>query len=190
MRNVAYVIWLFILYLPVITWAQEKDYHTIYRIQITITEEPDSFNFVPDLNHLGFVRLYPLERGPMEEKSPVRVMLGPYLGANTADFVLQKVWKKGYTEAQLIKDDFSLLNGEGTGLTHTIQVGAFKKPYLNKYNDISTIPAHGMFIVYEEGLFKIFSGLYTSQEESYLRNSVLPYFREEYGLYGFIRKLR
>ncbi len=172
------------------TQAQEKDYHTIFRIQITTLEQSIDVDTFSNLNHLGFIRLNPMERGPLEDDSPVSVMLGPYLGANTADYVLQKVWEKGYTEAKLIKDDFSLLSGEGTELTHTIQVGAFRRPYLNKFTDISTIPAHGMYIVYEEGLFKIFSGLYSSQEESYLRESVIPYFLEEFGLYGFVRKLR
>jgi len=170
--------------------AQRHDYSIVYHIQLMEADSLVPQTYFAGLYSLGFIKYFGVERGPLDDSSKVRIMLGPYLGTTTADFVLQQVWKKGFPDAKLVEDDLTLIEGSGANLTHTVQVGAFRRPHFDMYEPLVSIPAHGMFIVYENGLFKVLSGLYTSQEESYLRQSVIPYYQNEFGLYGFVRKIR
>ena len=167
--------------------AQENRYHNIYYIQLMVAEQPIE---LPYLQDLGFVSLTSLERGPADSLSAVRVLLGPYLGELTADHVLHKVWEKGFEGAKLVQGPIDLQRGEGQNLTHTVQVGAFRRMHLEKYKQLSNLPAHGMYIVYEDGLFKVLSGLYAEADSAYLWNTVIPYYQKTMGLDGFVRRFR
>ena len=169
---------------------QLPSYETIYEIQVMITDGPITIDNFPDLKNLGFFKTYTVARGPEEPYSPLRVCLGPFLGQETAELVLKIVQEKGYDEAFIYTDEQKLHEKDGKELAYSIQVGAFRNLNLRKFQNLANMPAHGMYIAYENGLFKILSGLYNPDEEEYLRNTVLPYYRSELGLDGFIRRIR
>lgn len=168
--------------------------HTIYQIYVgtMITEEDLSqFN---DLKELGFVRPFsiselPEVEGVSRDGSGRKVFVGPYLGRSTAEQILTMVWEKGYTDAYIEADEKTLRTDIGQELVYTVQLGAFSKPSMDQYTRIANVLAHGTYMVYEDGYYKVLSGMYPPDFENYIRTKVIPYLKST-GFTGFLRTFR
>ena len=171
-------------------YAQSSEYNTIYHIQLVSSEDKIAPNSFDHLHDLGFVRIISTLRGPAEAEGPQRVILGPFLGDETAQYVLNEAIVRGYNDAFIFADDITLQEGKGKELTQTLQIGAFSKLNLNMFKPIANFPAHGMYVVYEDGLFKVFAGMYSQDQLGYLKRTIIPHYRREIGLDCFIRQFR
>ena len=166
----------------------------VYQIYLGNVQPGQSMNIYSDVSHLGFLRTFsiqepPLEQGPSRASAEQKVFLGPFLGEKTAKEMMEKVLNLGYIDAYLEKDEAGLSTPSGTKLTHTVQLGAFEQLDMQKFTKIANVPAHGVFVLYEDGLYKVLSGLYPSEEKEYIRKSVIPYMKKVWGMKGFLRAI-
>lgn len=139
----------------------------------------------------GFFRPFSIvetgEESP-ERKNPM--FLGPYLGRETAEYVLEKLQKIGYNQAYIEGDEVSLATGKGKLLTHTVQVGAYEFLDARLFASVSNQPAGGVVILYEDGLLKLLAGLYPASSEAYLKEYALKYWKNTLGAEVFVRPFR
>lgn len=162
----------------------------VFLVQLEETEEAVTTRSYASVNDLGFFKTVAVERSPGEELRRVKVCVGPFLGKEAADLVLAIARSRGYAEAFIQAETYPFEGTEGKELTYTVQVGAFNKLDISKYQGIANLPAYGLFITYEEGMFKVLAGMYPESDKEYLREQVLPYYRRELGLDGFVRAFR
>lgn len=166
----------------------------VYQIYLGKLQPGESLDGFADAAHLGFLRTFSIEEPPRVQGSSraseeKKVFLGPFLGHETATKMMEQLVDLGYIEAYLERDEDGLKTPAGNPLTHSIQLGAFETLDMKKFSKIATVPAHGVFVLYEDGLYKVLSGLYPTTEKAYLRKSVLPYLKNTWGMSGFIRPI-
>ncbi|MEM7658965.1 MAG: hypothetical protein AAF399_22775, partial [Bacteroidota bacterium] len=144
--------------------------------------------------HLGFLRTFslaekPIVQGPSRSQAELPVFLGPFLGETTANQVLAEVQAKGYDFAYIEQGAAQLVNEDGVPLVYSIQLGAFQQPNMSRFQKIANIPAYGVLVMYENGYYKVMSGLYRQDQEGYLKEEVIPYFTKTWGFSGFMKIL-
>ncbi|MEO1448663.1 MAG: hypothetical protein AAFV07_04000 [Bacteroidota bacterium] len=171
------------------------DSHTVYQVYLTTVAPGSSLAEFADLEDLGFVQIFsmvnpPTTPGPSRALEPQAVYLGSYLGLETAEHVLQKVRTRGYIDARIEADTRSLTEGSNRNLTYTLQVGAFNELDMDRFTKVANIPAYGMFVKWEKGYFKVFAGMYSEAELDYLKGTVQPYFKSQWGIDGFPKSFR
>lgn len=161
----------------------------IYQVQLEVVDgKPEKEKF-SRFENLGFLTFYSEARGPEDATTPTRVCLGPYLGKVAAERIVIEARSLGYKDAFFYLEDSALVE-DGEPLTHTIQLGAFVRPNLSLYKNLSNFPARGLIITYEAGMYKLLSGLYAAKKEEYLKSTMLPYYKHELGLDCFIRTIQ
>ena len=166
----------------------------IYQVFVgEFDRQSDMSRFEP-LRALGFLRPFSIvdETGYAlrgEGSSLQRVYVGPYLGKETAEAVMAKAWTLGFRDARIETNEQYLNSDKNADLTYTLQLGAFGDPDMRNFEEIASLPAHGVYLMYEDGLFKVLCGMYRPEQLDYLRRSVTPYLRDM-GNYGFVRTFR
>ncbi|MCI4669422.1 MAG: hypothetical protein MRZ79_14910 [Bacteroidia bacterium] len=163
----------------------------IYQIYIGPAKIGTEEKVYSKLRKYGFLRPFSITQvsaGEPGENLPI--YLGPYLGRETADHVLAMVQKMGYADAYVEGDEVSLTTNEGAQLTHTVQIGAYENLDASFYASLSNQPAKGVFILYEEGLYKFMGGLYPESSEAYLENYAVKYWNESLNINAFVRPFR
>jgi hypothetical protein len=167
--------------------------HKIYQICVGTIGVGESLAPFDNLRDFGFISMYSLAYPPTEQSevtgSNRRVFLGPYLGEESANKVLGMVQTRGYTDAYIEADENTLQSKKGRNLIYSVQIGAFANPNMRKFSSITNMFAHGIFLTYEGGLFKVLSGMYDSDNADYVRSEVVPYLKSR-GYNGFLRAFR
>ncbi|MEO1417265.1 MAG: hypothetical protein AAFW00_18410 [Bacteroidota bacterium] len=165
--------------------------------QIFVGEVPvgDADEVFKDLESLGFLRPFSISNPPMKPQASraprmEKVYVGPYIGFATVAHMLQVIRAKGYIRAQIEGNEITLTSEVGCQLTHTVQLGAFEHPPADYFDHLAYLPAYGIHIVFEEGLYKVFSGLYREDQEAYIEEVVIPYWKENWGFQPFFRPFR
>lgn len=164
---------------------------TVYRIFVGTISENESLSQFNDLTSLGFVQSFPLTEisateGVTRASREKKVYLGPFLGRETVTGLLPKVLQKGYVEAFVEMDDQMLKKSIKDQQELTVQLGAFKNLDLRSFVGMDNIPAHGMYIKYEDGFYKVFAGIYGVDQTHHIEKTVMPYFKKR-GFDGFMR---
>jgi len=178
------------------SFAQEEYIQTgrdgIYQIFVGKAAFGTEQEVFSNLAHLGFLRPFSIaEPGDGQLEGDLPVFLGPYIGRATADYILRKVKDAGYVMAYIEGDEVSLTEGDGAGLTYTVQIGAFEKFDANYYDSHLNEPAHGLHLIYEEGLIKVLAGLYPASFEDYLEARALPFWNRSIEIDdAFVRPFR
>lgn len=170
--------------------APEPQLH-VFQIYVGNLGPGESLSAYAPLQKLGFLSHFSVasqitQAGPSRNQAPKPVYLGPYLSQETADRLLERVKALGFTEAYVESDQTRSKPELPSGRSHTVQLGAFKDPDLRKFATWTSLPAFGMFIKYEDGWLKLFSGLYAEAELNHVRKVVLPFWRRK----GFTPILR
>lgn len=179
---------------PLIILDEGQASQAVYQIYLGKVQPGESFAQFSNVAHLGFLRTFsieepPKEQGPSRAAAEQKVFLGPFIGHQTAALIMDKILENGYKDAYMERDEKGLKTYTGESLTHSVQLGAFEQLNMNKFNKIATVPAHGVYVLYEDGLFKVLSGLYPAAEKEYLRKSVVPYMKRVWGFSGFVRQV-
>lgn len=173
---------------------EPEERNIIYQVFIgEFDKQADSHQF-EGLQHLGFLRHFSIENETSlasQDQNPdmQRMYVGPYLGKATAEAVLARAWTLGFSDARIESNEQYLTSDKYADLQFTVQLGAFEDPDMRKFEEIASLPAHGVYLMYEEGFFKVLSGMYRPEEIDYVRNEVIPYLRD-LGYYGFVRTFR
>lgn len=171
------------------------DSHTIYQVYLTTVAPGSSLEAFNSLSDLGFVQAYsianpPTTPGPSRTLEPQSIYLGAYLGLDVAKVVLSEVQSRGYNDARIEADTRSLTEGSNRNLTYTVQLGAFNSLDMGRFAKIANIPAYGVYVTFENGMYKVFSGLYQAEDLAYLKSTVLPYLKNTWGFAGFAKAFR
>lgn len=168
--------------------------NTIYQVFIGEFDKAEGLQALDPLRELGFIRHFSLTNESDyalkgEDPNKQRIYVGPYLGKVTAEAVMARAWTLGFRDARIEANETYLNSNKYADLEYTVQLGAFEDPDMRNFEEIANLPAHGVFLMYEEGFFKILCGMYRTEETGYVRNEVIPYLRDM-GYYGFIRTFR
>lgn len=179
---------------PLVILDEAQASQAVYQIYLGKVQPGESFDQFSDVSHLGFLRTFSIEeapkvQGPSRAAAEQKVFLGPFIGHKTAAKMMDKILEMGYEDAYMERDEKGLQTGKGEALTHSVQLGAFEQLNIKRFNKIETVPAHGVYVKYEDGYFKILSGLYPASEKEYLRKSVIPYMKRVWGFEGFVREV-
>ncbi|MEL6651133.1 MAG: hypothetical protein AAFQ87_10060, partial [Bacteroidota bacterium] len=175
---------------PNVTRAADST-NTIYRIYLGVAADQDDLNRFDRIKPLGFLTTYAnVSRGGDSIAPGLRVYLGDYLDKETAAHMLLQVWSAGFERAFLEKDEQSLRYGIGSELIYTVQLGAFKRLPVQRFSTLRDEVPYGIFVRYEDGLFKVFAGLYTSFEIGDLKRKTMPWLREQGYQTAFVRQFR
>jgi hypothetical protein len=170
--------------------AQTDSDPRIYRIYLGVVETSEDLKDFDKLQNLGF--LHPLanvSRGGDRIAPGIRVYLGHYLDQITAANILLQCWALGYKNAYLETDAQTLTYGIGSELTYSLQLGAYRKLSLQKFQSLQRDLPYGIFVRYEDGLFKVLGGLYTSFEIEKVRREVIPYLHKQ-GFQPYLKQFR
>ncbi|MEM6264258.1 MAG: hypothetical protein AAGI38_17215 [Bacteroidota bacterium] len=163
---------------------------TVYQVCFAGFDEPVDPDQFYELKRFGFIRTQSISPATRDKEDGMfRLYLGPYIGLEAAEMAMAFVRAKGYTDAYLESDPYQLTSEDGKKLTHTVQVGAFDKPDMEAYQLITREIGKEVYLIYEDGLFKIFAGLYTAEEIPQVKTETIWYLSEQ-GFETFIRSFR
>ena len=167
--------------------------HKICQIYVGTVGGGENLTRFDNLRDFGFINLYSLANPPIDQSEVTgisrKVFLGPYLGFESAEKVLEMVRTRGYSDAYIEADERTLKSNKGKNLVYSVQIGAFENPNMRKFTSITNMFAHGIFLTYEGGLFKVLSGMYDASNADYVRSEVVPYLKSR-GYNGFLRTFR
>lgn len=144
---------------------------SIFQVQIGAYSqdvEQSKFNNLVDLGLIHFQSIDPERADPPEGIK--RAFLGRYLDLSTAEYILAEVKRRGYTKAFLEQDKFTLNSDEGKFVTLAVQVGAFTKVNMRRFEGLGNT----IYVVREKGLFKILLGVYPQAFRTYLEQKIIP----------------
>ena len=175
--------------------ANEQASDGIYQIFVGKLQPGESLDRFSPLTKFGFLRTYslaepPKTQGPSRSEAELPVFIGPYFGKETADRVLEDLRQMGYTMAYIEQSSASLTDPTGEPLMYSIQLGAFSELNMKRFEKIANIPAHGVSVMYENGLYKVLCGMYTRNQVAYIKDEVIPYFANSWGMNGFLKPFR
>lgn len=165
--------------------------HTIYRIYLgVVADQADLIQF-DKIKPLGFITSYAnVSRGGDRIAPGLRVYLGEYLDKTTAAHMLLQVWGAGFDAAYIERDHLTLRYGIGSELIYTIQLGAFQRLPMQKFAQLREELPYGIYVRYEDGLFKIFAGLYAGFELADVKRKTMPWLRKQGYTTAYVRQFR
>lgn len=174
--------------------SQFSDQSTIYQLYIGEFDKQADTKQFDRLRKLGFIRYFSIadeSKYTSQAQSPDtrRVYIGPYIGQLTAEAAMARAWELGFRDAKIEVNTNYLAQEKYKDLSYSLQLGAFENPDMRKFEEIASLPAHGVFLMYEDGFFKVLSGMYRPDEVAYLKRTMIPYLRDM-GYYGFVRSFR
>jgi hypothetical protein len=191
MKKYLPIILLLLLVFPARISAQVSDRDVLYLILIeSHYGEPDLLPF-DNLEDLGILRAEPINDDYLV-MGLYQVYLGWYIGRETAESVLSQVVARGYPHAQLMADYFTLRHGEGAMDNHSIQVGAYSVLDMKEFGSqigMATLQDVNVYIMLEDGVYKILMGLFPESEAEDVRTVMLPVLGQR-GIYGYVRRFR
>jgi hypothetical protein len=175
--------------------ASEQASEAVYQIFVGKLQPGESLSRFAELTKFGFLRTYslaeaPKVQGPSRFEAEFPVFVGPYVGKETADQVLIQLRELGYNMAYIEQSSASMTDPDGEPLMYSVQLGAFSELNMTGFEKIANIPAHGVSVLYENGLYKVLCGMYTRTQVAYIKDEVIPYFANSWGMNGFLKAFR
>jgi len=165
--------------------------HIIYRIYLGVVADQSDLQQFDKLKTLGFLSSYSnVSRGGDRIAPGLRVYLGEYLDKTTAAHMLLQVWGSGFDKAYIERDDLTLRYGVGSELIYTIQLGAFQRLHMQNFAKLRDELPYGIYVHYEDGLFKVFAGLYAGFELADLKRKTMPWIRKQGYTTAYVRQFR
>lgn len=165
--------------------------HTIYRIYLGVVADQADLTQFDRIKPLGFITSFAnVSRGGDRIAPGLRVYLGEYLDETTAAHMLLQVWSVGFEGAYIERDHLTLRYGIGSELIYTIQLGAFQSLPMQKFAQLRDELPYGIYVRYEDGLFKVFAGLYTSFELAEVKRKTMPWLKQEGYPTAYVRQFR
>ncbi|MEM6343766.1 MAG: hypothetical protein AAF927_07790 [Bacteroidota bacterium] len=165
--------------------------HIIYRIYLGVVSDQADLDQFDPLKPLGFISSYAnVSRGRDRLAPGLRVYLGEYLDKTTAAHMLLQVWGAGFDKAYIERDNLTLRYGVGSELIYTIQLGAFRRLPMQKFAALRDELPYGIYVRYEDGLFKVFAGLYASFELGEVKRKTIPWLRQQGYNTAYVKQFR
>jgi hypothetical protein len=136
------------------------DYKT-YSIQISSFSkvlDDDEFQGMlkkyDNLTDLGYV--YETSYLSQNNMVPSKFYLGSYVGLHTAKAILSKVKRRGYKDAYIVAE-YKAKNPSVTGFHKVVQLGSYKKLYMNQFKKLADGVGQGYVLVTlaDNGSYKV-----------------------------------
>lgn len=107
-----------------------------------------------NLTDLGYV----YETSFLSQKNmvPSKFYIGSYVGMHTAKAILAKVKKRGYKDAFIVAE-YKAKDPSTTGFTKVVQLGSYKKLYMNQFKKLADGVGQGYVLVTlaDDGSYKV-----------------------------------
>ena len=136
------------------------DYKT-YSIQVSsfskVLDDDEFENMLAKYNNLtdlGYV--YETSYLSQNNMVPSKFYIGSYVGLHTAKNILAKVKKRGYKDAFIVAE-YKAKNPSTTGFHKVVQLGSYKKLYMNQFKKLADGVGQGYVLVTlaENGSYKV-----------------------------------
>ncbi len=146
----------FFLFLGWNAFSQTNCEWCIYQIQLEATSGDLDFEKYHKLRDLGLFYTNSIAYDKERKKGISRIYIGKYLGYSTAKRILDRVKGRGFKNAFLERDDYTLLKGDGPNKLYTIQLVSYnRKIKMYKLDGFENV-----YLQYKKGSYHVLLGFY------------------------------